>query len=101
GAIETAVTKWPGSSLGPIDETQAAMSVPIPLLLAVNDRTGPEDGVYHNGFSAAWMWRRPVDVALCSFAANWQVFARPGFPYWDWNAGAGATKLTSIRDGVS
>jgi prepilin-type N-terminal cleavage/methylation domain-containing protein len=101
GVLQTSITHWPDSALGAINATQAAMSVPIELLLAPNDTTGPSDGVYHNGFSASWMWRSPVDVALCSYAVNWQVFARPNYPYWDWNAGAGANKMASIRDGLS
>jgi prepilin-type N-terminal cleavage/methylation domain-containing protein len=101
GVLQSSITNWPGSSLGAVNTTQAAMSVPIPLLVAPNDGTGPSDSVYQNGFSASWMWRSPVDVALSSYAANWQVFARPGYPYWDWNAGPGNTKITSIRDGTS
>jgi prepilin-type N-terminal cleavage/methylation domain-containing protein len=101
GVLQMNITHWPDSGLGAINTTQAVMSVPLELLLAPNDASGPSDGVYRNGFSASWMWRSPVDVALCSYAANWQVFARPNYPYWDWNAGAGANKMGTIRDGLS
>jgi type II secretory pathway pseudopilin PulG len=101
GVLLTNVTDWPGSSLGAINDTQAAMSVVLPLLIAPNDNTGPGDSICHNGFSASWMWRQPVDVALCSYAANWQVFARPDYPYWNWDAGAGVNKSGNIRDGIS
>jgi hypothetical protein len=101
GRLQTSVAQWPVGGLQPVNSTQAAMSVPLPVLMAPNDSTGPADGVVVNGFSASWMWRNPVDVALCSYAANWQVFGRPGYPYWDWNAGAGAHKTGAIRDGLS
>lgn len=101
GAIPATIANFPGRSYGAIGPTQAAMSVPLGLLLAPDDGTGPGDGIFRDGFAASWMKPSPVDVALCSYAANWQVFARPGYPFWDWNAGAGSNKVGFIRDGVS
>ena len=101
GALQTSITNWPGSGLGAINANQAAMSVPLKILVAPNDPSG-SNNVFVNGFSADWMWKNPVDVALCSYACNWQVFGRPrGYAYWDWQGGAGQTKLTSISDGTS
>ena len=76
GALPRSISNWKGSGLGAINATQAAMSVPLPILIAPNDSSsnGP---IFSGGFSADWMWRNPVDVALCSYGCNFQVFGRP------------------------
>ncbi len=106
GALQTNISNWPGSGLGAINSTQAAMSVPIKLLIAPNDPTGPNNGVFPNAFSASWMWRNPVDVALCSYACNFQVFGRPENPVdgtdpWSWHKTHGQRRLTDISDGTT
>lgn len=97
-------TSWPGSGLGAIDANRAAMSVPISTLLAPSDNTGPSDGVYRNGFSASWMWKDPVDVALASYGCNFQVFGRPETAptdIWSWQNTAGMKRMADISDGTS
>jgi prepilin-type N-terminal cleavage/methylation domain-containing protein len=100
GALQTSITNWPGSALGQINANQAAMSVPIKMLIAPSDPTGG-NGVFVNGFSAGWMWKNPVDVGLCSYACNWQVFSRRQPDFWDWNNAGGAAKLADVTDGLS
>jgi len=106
GALQTNITNWSGSGLGAINSTQAAMSIPIKILQAPNDPTGA-DGVFRNGFSAGWMWRNPVDVALCSYACNFQVFGRPentateGSNAWSWHKTHGQRRLTDVTDGLT
>jgi hypothetical protein len=108
GTIQAAITNWPGNALGAINATQAAMSVPLKVLQAPNDSTDPGGGVLVGGFNnppIPWMWTtNPVDVALASYACNWQVFGRPeAYPndIWSWNNGAGAKTLVGITDGTS
>jgi prepilin-type N-terminal cleavage/methylation domain-containing protein len=108
GTIQAAITNWPGNALGAINATQAAMSVPLKVLQAPNDSTDPGGGVLVGGFNnppISWMWTtNPVDVALASYACNWQVFGRPeAYPndIWSWNNGAGAKTLVGITDGTS
>ncbi len=103
GAISANVTNWPGSSLGAIDANRAAMSVPIKMLVAPADTTG-SGNIYVNGFSSGWMWKSPVDVALCSYACNFQVFGRPEFNPsnpGDWQCTSGKRSLVGITDGTS
>jgi prepilin-type N-terminal cleavage/methylation domain-containing protein len=104
GAVQTNISNWPGSGLGRINDQQAAMSVPIKLLTAPNDPTGPADHVARNLFSADWMWRNPTDVALASYACNFQVFGRPNnIPnsWGDWHNTHGQERITGITDGTS
>jgi prepilin-type N-terminal cleavage/methylation domain-containing protein len=105
GTIPNAVSRWSGSALGQVGTTkQAAMSVPIPTLLAPNDSTGPSDGVYANGFKCSWMWQNPVDVALCSYGCNFQVFGRPEYKandIWNQQNASGQKRLSDIADGLS
>ena len=103
GAISASISNWPGSALGAIDANRAAMSVPIKILIAPNDSTGGGD-VFANGFSAGWMWKNPVDVALCSYACNFQVFGRPSYNAGnpgDWQNASGANSFAKITDGTS
>lgn len=76
GALPESISNWPGSGLGRVSADQAAMSVPLNVLIAPNDSSGPADSVYRDGYSASWMWKSPVDVALCSYGCNFQVFGR-------------------------
>jgi prepilin-type N-terminal cleavage/methylation domain-containing protein len=109
GVLQTNITNWPGSGLGAINSTQAAMSIPVKLVVAPNDPTGPGDNVFRNAFSASWMWRNPVDVALASYACNFQVFGRPentqpsneATNAWSWHKTHGQRKITDISDGTS
>jgi prepilin-type N-terminal cleavage/methylation domain-containing protein len=105
GVLQSNISNWPGSGLGQIgNTTQAAMSIPIKVLVAPSDPTGPGD-VFPGGFSADWMWHNPVDVALCSYACNFQVFGLPDNnvepSIWSWHKTHGTTKLTQITDGTS
>jgi prepilin-type N-terminal cleavage/methylation domain-containing protein len=103
GAISTNITNWTGSALGAIDADRAAMSVPIKMLTAPGDPTGG-DGIFRGGFSASWMWKNPVDVALCSYACNFQVFGRPErnpADPGDWQNTAGQRTIIGITDGTS
>jgi prepilin-type N-terminal cleavage/methylation domain-containing protein len=109
GAIATNVSNWPGSGAGQIGNTdKAAMSIPIKLLVAPADPTGG-DGIFARGFNASWMWEPArsnggVDVALCSYACNFQVFGRPNqVPNdpGDWQNTAGKNTLLGITDGTS
>ncbi len=100
GALSENIQNWPGSAFGKINDQQAAMSVPISSLIAPSDAS--HEDVLVNGFSAGWMWKDPVDVGLCSYAANYQVFARPGYAYTNWqHGGCGNNRLASITDGTS
>jgi prepilin-type N-terminal cleavage/methylation domain-containing protein len=106
GALQTSITNWQGSGLGAINSTQASMSIPIKILQAPNDPTGPGNGVFTGGFQAGWMWRNPVDVALCSYACNFQVFGRPESPVdgsnaWSWQKTHGQKKLLDVTDGLT
>jgi prepilin-type N-terminal cleavage/methylation domain-containing protein len=109
GAIATSVATWPGSGLGQIGATdKAAMSIPIKLLVAPGDPTGGS-GIFPKGFNADWMWQPAlsnggVDVALCSYACNFQVFGRPQqIPDnpGDWQNTAGKNTLPGLTDGTS
>ncbi|MBP3958115.1 DUF1559 domain-containing protein [Gemmata sp. G18] len=109
GAISAGISNWGGSGLGQVGNTgKAAMSFPIKILTAPNDPSGG-DGIFARGFNADWMWDPAksaggVDVALCSYACNFQVFGRPGQNAndpWDWQNTAGKSTLTSISDGTS
>jgi prepilin-type N-terminal cleavage/methylation domain-containing protein len=106
GALQTNITNWPGSGLGAINSTQAAMSIPIKTLIAPNDPTGPSN-LRSYKFTASWFWNPAgADVALCSYACNFQVFSRVGSGAggggpWDWHATAGTTRITDIQDGTS
>jgi prepilin-type N-terminal cleavage/methylation domain-containing protein len=110
GALQTSITNWQGSGLGAINSTQASMSIPIKILQAPNDSTGPANGVFTRGFTASWMWTStPVDVALTSYACNFQVFGRPentspaneATSAWSWHKTHGQRKMTDISDGLS
>ena len=105
GVLQSAITNWTGSGLGAINSTQAAMSIPIKILQAPNDPTGPSNGVFAGGFSAGWMWRNPVDVALSSYACNFQVFGRPENMVesnaWSWHKTHGQRRITDITDGTT
>jgi prepilin-type N-terminal cleavage/methylation domain-containing protein len=108
GAIQNNISNWPGSGLGQLGNTpQAAMSMPLKVLIAPSDPTGPANAVFANAFSASWMWRNPVDVALCSYACNFQVFGRPentateAANIWSWHKTHGQRKITDIADGTS
>ncbi|MCU0706228.1 MAG: DUF1559 domain-containing protein [Fimbriiglobus sp.] len=106
GTLQTNISNWPGSGLGAINSTQAAMSVPIKILVAPNDPTGPGNSVMSGAFSAGWMWRNPVDVATCSYACNFQVFGRPENPVegtspWSWQKTHGQRRLTDVTDGLT
>lgn len=91
---------WGSNPLGQIDANRAAMSIPIPTLIAPADASA--DDIYANGFTADWMWKQPVDVALCSYGCNFQVFGRPNRPDpWDWNNTHGENTLASVTDGTS
>ncbi|MBX9681683.1 MAG: DUF1559 domain-containing protein [Gemmataceae bacterium] len=100
GVIQTGISNWKGSAFGQINANQAALSVPLPILMAPSDWTGG-NGVWSNGFSAGWMWKSPVDVALTSYACNYQVFGRHGLGGDQNHWGAGNTKMVSITDGTS
>jgi prepilin-type N-terminal cleavage/methylation domain-containing protein len=106
GVIQTNISNWPGSGLGQIGSTtQAAMSVPLKILIAPNDPTNP-NGVIAGGFSeGTWMWQNPVDVATCSYACNFQVFGRPENTYeasdWSWHKTHGQRRLTDVTDGLT
>lgn len=103
GAIATNISNWKGSALGAIDANRAAMSVPIKMLIAPADPTGQGD-TFVGGFTADWMWKKPVDVALCSYACNFQVFGRPNHnpsDPGDWQNTSGTTRLTDLTDGTS
>jgi prepilin-type N-terminal cleavage/methylation domain-containing protein len=106
GAVQTSITNWPGSGLGAINSTQAAMSVPLKVLIAPGDPTGLGGSVMTGAFSAGWMWRNPVDVATCSYACNFQVFGRPENPFegsnaWSWHKTHGQRRLTDVSDGLT
>jgi prepilin-type N-terminal cleavage/methylation domain-containing protein len=110
GVIPASITgaNWTGSVLGPINATQAAMSIPLKVLQAPNDSTNPGNGVLQGGFNnppLSWMWTtNPIDVGLASYACNWQVFGRPeAHPtrITRWDNGAGARTLLGITDGLS
>jgi prepilin-type N-terminal cleavage/methylation domain-containing protein len=105
GAIQSNISNWPGSGLGRLGTTnQAAMSVPLKVLVAPNDPTGNGD-IARGEFSASWMWQNPTDVALCSYACNFQVFGRPDNmvepSIWSWHKTHGQRRLTDITDGLS
>jgi prepilin-type N-terminal cleavage/methylation domain-containing protein len=101
GIISDSISNWKGSAFGQVTPTQAALSIPLTVLQAPGDATGPAGGVWNGGFSAGWMWRSPVDVALSSYACNYLVFGRhgtgPDANHW----GAGSRKLAEISDGLS
>jgi prepilin-type N-terminal cleavage/methylation domain-containing protein len=108
GVIQTNISNWTGSGLGQIGATpQAAMSIPLKVLIAPNDATNPGNAVIAGGFSSGWMWRNPVDVATCSYACNFQVFGRPentaveGTNPWSWHKTHGQRRLTDITDGLT
>jgi len=103
GVIQSNISNWPGSGLGQLGATnKAAMSIPIKTLIAPHDPTGGGD-VAPGLFSADWMWQSATDVALCSYACNFQVFGRPGTEssIWGWHNTHGQKKLTDITDGTS
>lgn len=75
-ALPESISNWPGSGLGRVSADQAAMSVPLNVLIAPNDSSAPADSVYRDGYLASWMWKSPVDAALCSYGCNFQVFGR-------------------------
>jgi prepilin-type N-terminal cleavage/methylation domain-containing protein len=111
GALQTNISNWPGSGLGRLGTTdKAAMSIPLKVLIAPNDPTGGE-AIFVKGFNASWMWQPAlsnggVDVALCSYACNFQVFGRPENPVegtntWSWHKTHGQRKMTDITDGSS
>lgn len=93
-------SNWPGSAFGSVNANQASLSVPIKVLMAPADPTGG-NGVWANGFSAGWMWKSPVDVALTSYAANYQVFSRHGTGANESHMGAGSKRFADITDGLS
>ncbi len=104
GAIPNNISNWKGSGLGAVNSEQAAMSVPLSILIAPNDSTGPSDSVYRDGYSASWMWKSPVDVALCSYGCNFQVFGRPeNHPtdIWSSHNTHGEKRIADITDGTS
>ena len=103
GALPKNITNWKGSGLGQIDANRAAMSVPIPTLVAPND-SSTGSPVFRDGFRADWMWRNPVDVALCSYGCNFQVFGRPEnfkTDIWTWHNTHGQRRFSDIPDGTS
>jgi prepilin-type N-terminal cleavage/methylation domain-containing protein len=108
GALSTNISNWGGSGLGQIGTTdKAAMSFPIKILTAPGDASATD--VYAKGFNASWMWNPAqssggVDVALSSYACNFQVFGRPNqvpANWSDWQNTAGKPNITSITDGTS
>jgi prepilin-type N-terminal cleavage/methylation domain-containing protein len=109
GAISNGISNWGGSGLGRVGTTdKAAMSLPIKILVAPNDPTGG-DGIFAKGFNAGWMWQPAqsaggVDVALSSYACNFQVFGRPElYPTnpGDWQNASGRRNIAGITDGTS
>ncbi len=109
GAISNNISNWGGSGLGQLGTTdKAAMSIPIKVLVAPNDPSG-STGIFAKGFNAGWMWQPAlsnggVDVALCSYACNFQVFGRPEqVPgnWGDWQNASGKKNMGSITDGTS
>jgi prepilin-type N-terminal cleavage/methylation domain-containing protein len=103
GALPKNITNWKGSGLGQIDANRAAMSVPIPALIAPNDSSA-NSPVFKGGFQADWMWKNPVDVALCSYGCNFQVFGRPEnirSDIWSWHNTHGQRRMADISDGTS
>jgi len=103
GALPKNITNWRGSGLGQINATQAAMSVPIPSIIAPNDASSGSP-VFKDGFQADWMWKNPVDVALCSYGCNHQVFGRPEnvkTDIWSWHNTHGQRRFSDIPDGLS
>jgi prepilin-type N-terminal cleavage/methylation domain-containing protein len=109
GAVQTNIATWPGSGLGQLGTTdKAAMSIPLKILIAPADPTGG-NAIFPKGFNADWMWQPAqsnggVDVALCSYACNFQMFGRPNQvpnAWWDWQNTAGQHTLMSISDGTS
>lgn len=105
GILPDITQVWPDSSLGRIDAERAVMSVPLSILLAPNDSTGPADGIYKDALTASWMWTsEPVDVALASYGCNYQVFGRTeNHPndIWSEHNGHGEKRLADISDGLS
>lgn len=100
GVVDDSISNWKGSGFGQVNANQAAMSIPLDALTAPSDAS--HDDVLVDGFSAGWMWRDPVDVALSSYAANYQVFSRDGYAYNNWqHGGAGKKTMASITDGTS
>lgn len=101
--VDAITPSWYITPLGQIDATRAAMSVLLPMLVAPNDRSA-ESPLFKDGMSKSWMWRNPVDVALCSYGCNFQVFGNPkNVPgdIWSWYNTAGQKKVASIIDGLS
>ena len=103
GILPNSITNWKGSGLGQIDANRAAMSVVLPTLVAPNDASATSP-TFAGGFSAGWMWKNPVDVALCSYGCNFQVFGRPeNVPgdIWNWHNTHGQRRFSDITDGTS
>ena len=103
GALPKNITNWKGSGLGQIDANRAAMSVPVSTLVAPNDASAGSP-IFKDGFRADWMWKNPVDVALCSYGCNFQVFGRPEnnkSDLWTWHNTHGQRRFADITDGTS
>ena len=103
GALPKNITNWKGSGLGQIDANRAAMSVPVSTLIAPNDASSGSP-IFKDGFRADWMWKNPVDVALCSYGCNFQVFGRPEnnkSDLWTWHNTHGQRRFADISDGTS
>ena len=102
GAVSDSISNWKGSAFGQINADQAAMSVALDALIAPSDSS--TDDIFVDGFNAGWMPSnlQPVDIGLSSYAANYQVFARSGYGYDQWqHGGAGDNRFASITDGLS
>ena len=103
GALPKNITNWKGSGLGQVDANRAAMSVPVSTLVAPNDASAGSP-IFKDGFRADWMWKNPVDVALCSYGCNFQVFGRPEnnkSDLWTWHNTHGQRRFADITDGTS
>ena len=100
GALPKNITNWKGSGLGQIDANRAAMSVPVSTLIAPNDASSGSP-IFKDGFRADWMWKNPVDVALCSYGCNFQVFGRPEnnkSDLWTWHNTHGQRRFADNSD---
>ena len=74
------------------------------LFLTRGMRTTFGSPIFKDGFRADWMWKNPVDVALCSYGCNFQVFGRPEnnkSDLWTWHNTHGQRRFADISDGTS
>ena len=68
GTISNSISNWTGSGLGQISPNQAAMSVPIKVLIAPSDPTGSGNHCsqrFHCRLDVGWIQRRCRTLQLC------------------------------------